>query len=59
MIVTGILALLLATIDHRRHMAAMRAEYGVGVVPYAMSTLLAVLISLLGVLGLIVVTFRQ
>jgi putative membrane protein len=59
MIVTGILALLLATIDHRRHMVALRAEYGDATVPYTMSAVLAGLIALLGVFGLLVVTFRQ
>jgi putative membrane protein len=59
MIVTGILALLLATIDHRRHMVEMRGEYGRDVVPYSMSAVLAGLIALLGVFGLIAVTFRQ
>lgn len=59
MIITGILALLLATIDHRRHMVSLRIEYGVANVPYAMSTVLAGLISLLGVFGLILVIFRQ
>jgi putative membrane protein len=59
MIVTGILALLLATIDHRRHMVELRGEYGRDVVPYSMSAVLAGLIALLGVFGLIAVTFRQ
>ena len=59
MIVTGILALALATIDHRQHMVALRGEYGVGNVPYSMSTVLAGLISLLGIFGLLIVFFRQ
>ena len=59
MIVTGILALLLATLDHRRHMVALRNEYGHAQVPYTMSAVLAGLISLLGVFGLLIVTFRQ
>lgn len=59
MIITGILALALATIDHRRHMVELRTEYGRTNVPYALSTVLAGLIALLGVFGLLLVTFRQ
>jgi putative membrane protein len=59
MIITGILALALATIDHRRHMVSLRQDYGLANVPYAMSTVLAGLIALLGVFGLLIVFFRQ
>jgi putative membrane protein len=59
MIIIGILALLLATIDHRGHMVALRAEYGASRVPYSMSAVLAALIALLGVLGLVLVIFHQ
>jgi hypothetical protein len=59
MILTGIIGLLLATIDHRRHMLALRAEYGHANVPYSMSAVLGALIGLLGVFGLIVVMFHQ
>ena len=59
MIVTGIVGLLLATIDHRRHMVALRLEYGEANVPYSMSAVLGALIALLGVFGLILVTFHQ
>jgi putative membrane protein len=59
MITIGILALALATLDHRGHMVALRAEYGASRVPYSMSAVLAALIALLGVLGLVLVTFHQ
>jgi putative membrane protein len=57
MIATGIVTLLLATIDHRRNMQTLRAEYGY--VPYSLSAVLAGFISILGVVGLVVVLFRQ
>ena len=59
MIVTGIAGLLLATIDHRRHMMALRQQYGHANVPYSMSAVLGALIALLGVFGLILVAFHQ
>jgi putative membrane protein len=57
MIGTGLLALLLATISHRRAMHALRQKYVD--VPYSMSALLAALISLLGLLAFMAVLFRQ
>jgi putative membrane protein len=59
MILTGIIGLMLATVDHRRHMLALRAEYGHANVPYSMSAVLGGLIALLGVFGLILVLFHQ
>ena len=53
----GIVALLLATYEHRRSMQSLRAQYGD--VPYSLATVLAALISAFGVLGLIAVIFRQ
>ena len=47
----GIAALAVAAIDHRRHMQAMRAEYGS--IPASLSAGVAVLVALLGVLGLL------
>jgi len=49
-------ALLLATVDHRRHMAHLRAEYGS--IPYSLAAVVALLIGVLGVLGLVTVLFR-
>jgi len=57
MIGTGLVALLLATISHRRAMQALRKKYVV--VPYSMAAVLAAVISLLGVLAFIAVIFRQ
>jgi putative membrane protein len=57
MIVIGILALVIATLQHRRDMKALRAHYPE--VPYSMATVLAGLISILGVLALLAVVFRQ
>ena len=57
MIAIGIIALVIATWQHRRDMRALRAHYPE--VPYSMATILAGLISLLGVLALLAVVFRQ
>src|SRR5262245_5720588 len=51
MIAIGLTALLLATVDHRRHMASLRAEYGS--VPYSLAAVVALLIAVLGLLGLL------
>jgi putative membrane protein len=56
MIGIGLTALLFATIDHRHHMQAMRAEYGP--VPYSTSAVVALLVAALGILGLISVLLR-
>lgn len=58
MIGIGLTALLLATIEHRRTLRAMRAEYG-AVVPYSLATLIGGLVSVLGVLGLVMALLRQ
>lgn len=57
MIVIGILALVLATFQHRRDMQTLRAHHPE--VPYSLATVLAGLISILGVLALLAVLFRQ
>jgi putative membrane protein len=57
MISVGIVALLLATIQHRRDMRALRALHPE--VPYSLVTVLAALISLLGLAALLAVIFRQ
>jgi putative membrane protein len=56
MIVIGIVALVIATLQHRRDMRALRAHYPE--VPYSMATILAGLISILGVVALLAVVFR-
>lgn len=52
----GLSALLLAAIDHRRHMQALRAEYGP--VPYSLSAVVALFIAVLGIFGLVSVLLR-
>jgi inner membrane protein YidH len=55
----GVIALLLATVEHRRSMESLRAQYGSVNVPYSLATVLAALISCFGILGLVAVIFRQ
>lgn len=57
MIGIGIIALVLATIQHRRDMQALRKHHPE--VPYSLVTVLAGLISLLGVAALLAVIFRK
>jgi putative membrane protein len=52
----GIIALALATWQHRRDMVRLRAEHPE--VPYSLATILAGLMSLFGILALIAVIFR-
>jgi putative membrane protein len=59
MILIGLTALAVATVEHRRSMQAMRAEYGVHVVPYSLATVMAGLIAVLGIVGLLAVALRQ
>jgi putative membrane protein len=58
MIGIGLTALILATVEHRRSLRALRTEYG-ALVPYSIATIIGALIGLLGVLGLLAVAFRQ
>ena len=57
MIATGLVALLLSTIEHRRSMQAMRAEFGH--VPASTAAIVAALISLLGILAFVAVVRRS
>lgn len=57
MIGIGVAVLVLATIEHRIQLKRLRTQYGE--VPYSLATLLAALISLLGLAGLFVVLFHQ
>ncbi len=59
MIVIGLLALVIATIEHRKSMQALRAEYAEAKVPYSLAAIMAALIGALGILGLASVIFRQ
>ena len=46
----GLVALLLATLDHRRHMNALRASYGP--MPISLAAVVAFLIAVLGLFGM-------
>lgn len=56
MIVTGLVALLLSSLDHRRHMQALRSQYGP--VPYSLAALMSILIAILGLFGLLSVLLQ-
>jgi len=56
MIVIGLVALTLATFQHRRSMKAMRA--GNTALPRSLSAIVAALIAVLGLVGLIAVVFH-
>jgi putative membrane protein len=56
MISIGLAGLLLATVEHRRSLQAMRLKYGA--VPYSLATVVAALVGVLGVLGLLSVVLR-
>ena len=58
MIGIGIMAMILATIGHRRSMRALRAEYG-PLIPYSLATVVAGLIGILGVILLVAVLLRM
>jgi putative membrane protein len=58
MIGMGVGALMLATLQHRTDLQALRAEYGQGPVPKSLTTLLAIFISVFGVIGFVSVWFR-
>jgi putative membrane protein len=57
MIGIGLTALTFATIEHRRNMRQLRAEFGP--VPRSLAAVVAGLIALLGVFGLAAVLFRR
>jgi len=57
MIGLGLLALLFATVQHRRDMVTLRAQYPG--VPNSLATVLAGVLSILGVVSFVAVVFRQ
>jgi putative membrane protein len=57
MIIIGLVSLCLATLEHRRDLRALNAEYPGGRQPLA--RVLAALISILGLVALIAVIFRE
>jgi putative membrane protein len=56
MIGIGLVALVLSTIEHRRNMQAMRAEFGS--LSYSTSAIVATLVSALGVVAFVAVVLR-
>jgi putative membrane protein len=56
MISTGLVALLLSTMEHRRHMQTLRTHYGP--IPKSLAALVSGLIAILGVAGLLSVLFQ-
>jgi hypothetical protein len=54
----GVAALILATIQHRTDLQALRAEYGHVPVPKSLTTLLALFVSVFGVIGFVSVWLR-
>jgi putative membrane protein len=57
MIAIGLTALAFATVEHRKSMNMLRAEYGA--VPYSLAAVVAGLIAMLGVAGLLTVLLHQ
>ena len=57
MLVAGVVTLVIATLQHRQSIRALRAQYGRSVVPYSLAGLLAAFVGLLGLLGLASVIF--
>jgi putative membrane protein len=57
MISIGLLSLLLATLEHRDDLHALRAQYPE--IPRSLARVVAALIAILGLLALIAVLFRQ
>ena len=53
----GLVSLLLATIGHRRHIGTLGAQYASN--QRSLAVLLAALISVLGIVALIAMIFRQ
>jgi putative membrane protein len=59
MIGTGLIALLMSTIQHREGMKRLRAESGLATVPISIATVVAALFSVLGILAFLAVLFQE
>jgi inner membrane protein YidH len=57
LILVGLGTLGVATLQHRQHMQMLRAQGAL--IPYSLATVLALLVVVIGFLGLFVVLFRQ
>jgi putative membrane protein len=58
MITIGLVALVLATIGHRRSLAAMRVQYGVPV-PHSLATTVSLMVGVFGLFLLVAALFHQ
>ena len=59
MIAIGLTSLLLATLEHRRDLAALGAEYPNAKIPRSTARMMAGLISVLGITAFVAAVFRQ
>ena len=59
MIGTGLVALLMSTVQHRQGMQRLRAESGLVTVPVSIATIVAGLFSVLGILAFLAVLVRE
>ena len=59
MISTGLVALLMSTIQHRQGMKRLRDEGSLATVPVSIATIVAGLFSILGVLAFLAVLFQE
>ena len=57
MILTGIVALMLALVEYNQSIRALRREYGAQVVPRSMPVVVAAMVSVLGVAAVLMVAF--
>ena len=58
MMTIGMVALVLATIGHRRSLAALRVQYGVPV-PHSLATTVSLMVGVFGLLLLVAALFHQ
>jgi putative membrane protein len=59
MIAIGLGALVVAVIEHRRNLQALRAEYGAGRIPASLATIVGGLVATLGMVGLLIVWLHK
>ena len=59
MIATGLVALLMATLENRRDIKTLKADYPAVHVPHSLARVFAALVSILGILALIAVILRK
>jgi len=59
MIAIGLTSLLLATLDHRRDLSALKLQYPTANIPRSTARMMAVVISVLGIVAFLAAVFRQ